>query len=130
MYLSLCSTLTQAYNMATIIECPHLACISLQTFCLNGRWPMNCKACDCKDKQYVEITSSNAAFAILDTNEKWKPTELQIQCLSDAVDEYHKKRVSCIMSHFLIRRFETIINFYDYYDICFRNLYARYCIYS
>lgn len=45
--------------MAKIIDCPHLAGFGMSSYCLDGRWPMNCTTCDCKDKRLVEITSTN-----------------------------------------------------------------------
>lgn len=55
-------------TMATIIQCPHFGAIGLSTFCLNGKFPVDCEKCDCKDKKYVEISSSNSASASLDTD--------------------------------------------------------------
>lgn len=45
--------------MAKILQCPNLICINLSIYCLGGRFPANCESCDCKDKQYVEQTTSN-----------------------------------------------------------------------
>lgn len=50
--------------MAKVIQCPHLACISLSRYCLDGRWPVNCETCNSKDKQWVEEISTNVANGI------------------------------------------------------------------
>lgn len=56
-------------TMATIIQCPHFGAIGLSTFCLNGKFPVDCEKCDCKDKKYVEITADFSASASLDTDQ-------------------------------------------------------------
>lgn len=55
--------------MATIIHCPHFGAIGLSSFCLNGKFPVDCEKCDCKEKKYVEITADFAASASLDAEQ-------------------------------------------------------------
>lgn len=45
--------------MATVIQCPYYASDGLSRWCMNGRFPCDCESCDCPDKKYVEITTTN-----------------------------------------------------------------------
>ena len=50
-----------------VLQCPHLASFSGLTFyCLNGKFPINCETCDCKDKYYVEVTTTTSSASIED----------------------------------------------------------------
>ena len=45
-------------TMSKVLECPHRASISsLTSYCLQGKFPMDCENCDCKDKKWVEVWS-------------------------------------------------------------------------
>ena len=45
--------------MSKVLQCPHLATYGLSRFCLYGKFPANCEECDCPDKNYIEITTTN-----------------------------------------------------------------------
>lgn len=45
--------------MSKVLQCPHLATDGMSRWCMNGRFPCDCESCDCKDKHYVEVTTTN-----------------------------------------------------------------------
>lgn len=50
-----------------VLQCPHLASFSGMTYyCLKGKFPINCETCDCKDKYYVETTTTTSSASIED----------------------------------------------------------------
>ena len=48
--------------MAKIIQCPYYVNFGLSSFCMNGKFPIDCYKCNCKDKQIVEQTESNTVL--------------------------------------------------------------------
>ena len=45
--------------MSIQIQCPHFASIAgMYNTCLDGRFPVDCTICTCKDKQLVEVTTT------------------------------------------------------------------------
>lgn len=50
-----------------VLQCPHLASFSGLTFyCLKGKFPVNCEACDCNDKYFVETTTTTSTASVED----------------------------------------------------------------
>lgn len=45
--------------MATVLQCPHYASDGFSKWCMNGRFPCDCEYCDCKDKKFVEVITTN-----------------------------------------------------------------------
>lgn len=47
--------------MSKVLQCPHRVSFNSLTFyCLQGKFPIDCENCNCEDKRYVEIYSSNS----------------------------------------------------------------------
>ena len=44
--------------MAMVLQCPWFASDGFSKWCMNGKFPCNCKSCDCADKKYIEITTT------------------------------------------------------------------------
>ena len=45
--------------MAKIITCPYFINDGFSNFCMNGKFPVDCYNCNCKDLQIVEQTDTN-----------------------------------------------------------------------
>lgn len=50
-----------------VLQCPHLASFSgMIYYCLKGKFPIDCETCDCKDKYFVETTTTTSSESIKD----------------------------------------------------------------
>ena len=75
------------------LQCPHYGTISgLEAWCMNGRFPIDCETCDCKDKHYIKVkTSTNATDKQISYYEYPKPQAYTITS-DEMLALYDRKR--------------------------------------
>lgn len=44
--------------MSLVLQCQHLATSGTLRYCMNGKFPCDCEACDCKDKKYINVITT------------------------------------------------------------------------